>query len=366
MLRALPPGKVHKFPQRHVIAIADFVVEIHAGHSIATAGLSETVGNGAVLRCKGAKGTVVIPIFTLSHVPTDQPESAMIPKMNWWERWHAGRWWWRWPLKWLLFAVFCFLVIYPKPWLLPRTISRYADMNAMLDADNPALDPLVAELKSQLVADATPQDALKAVEPIVNAHVPYSWDWDTWGVVEYLPTVDEVFAAGREDCDGRAVVAGSILKRLGFEATLVSDMLHVWVRTPEGSTMSPTSEDTVLAGGREGTSVDLTAGLLSKIARSMSYGVAAFPLLREALIWLALCLLTLHPRVGVWRAISGALLMWIGLDLMRGSGMQAAIWGNWAALLQVYLGLAMMVGGWLVIAIRAANPPRHSASTPSE
>ena len=51
-----------------------------------------------------------------------------------------------------------------------------------------------------------PHALVRGVEKFVYGHVPYAWDWDTWGVADYLPSVAEVRRMGREDCDGRAVV----------------------------------------------------------------------------------------------------------------------------------------------------------------
>jgi hypothetical protein len=167
---------------------------------------------------------------------------------------------------------------------------------------------------------------------------------------------------GREDCDGRAVVAASLLQRMGYEAQLVSDVLHVWVDTPAGQTMSPTSAEKTIVSTPTGTKVNVTPGVIRNLGRGMTYGVGAFPLNREAIILAAIALLTMQPRSSVWRRIAGCLMLWIALTTLRQAGIDAAMHGRAADVAQSWAGWAMALAGWLTLAVRAGGARRDFAA----
>src|SRR5262245_14541585 len=154
--------------------------------------------------------------------------------MSWWQRWHEGRAWLRVPTKLLLLALVVAVTLYPRADYFQTWVKRLQDIGSLLDPAHPGLAPFEADVRAQLKSNADPAEALHAVEKVVYARVPYAWDWDTWGVVDYLPTVDEVLKMGKEDCDGRAVVAASLLRRMGYEAQLDSDVLQCWVDRAAG------------------------------------------------------------------------------------------------------------------------------------
>jgi hypothetical protein len=74
----------------------------------------------------------------------------------------------------------------------------------------------------------------KTVEQFVLRNVRYASDYDTWNNIEYWPTAEECWSRGQEDCDGRAVLAVSILRSRGYEsAKLVVGLQHMWIRVNE-------------------------------------------------------------------------------------------------------------------------------------
>lgn len=283
--------------------------------------------------------------------------------------WHALnrlRWYGRYPLKIVVFLLVTALVLYPKPWLLPTAIARYRDMNSVLDPTNPQLAALQEQVQARLPADAPMEETLQVVQQAVYERITYAWDWQTWGVCEYLPTVDEVFQKGREDCDGRAVVAASLLQRMGYDAWLVSDLLHVWVQTPEGETMSPTGAEKTFVGTEAGTQATLSARLIRNLGRGLSYGVAVFPLIRELIILATLCALTMQPRSSVWRRVVGGIVLLIALYVLRDAGRQVARNPQTLDLVRAAAGVALVLAGWITLAVRAGASPRGSAATPPE
>ncbi len=254
------------------------------------------------------------------------------------------RWYFRWPIKWTIFGIAYVIVCFPYPNLVIRHIRHWSNPNALIEPDCPALQPMARELRAQLPSNLSAAETLSQVESFVYDHVPYDWDWNTWGMADYLPTVEEVVRMGREDCDGRAVVAASLLKNLGFDARIVTDFAHVWVTTPEGETMGPGETKTVEVTEK---GMKFNARGLLQIPQILSYGIAVFPLPRE-LILLGVLWLLLLGRAGPLRMCvslaflaGGLLLLRHGAANYRGPQLFMENLGYFA----FGLGMALMVAG---------------------
>ncbi len=278
--------------------------------------------------------------------------------IEFWRRAHRRSGWRRPLLKIAIFALTVALVLYPKPWLVPTWLARLQDMNAVLDPTHPALSELEAEVRGQVAPDAPLPDIIGPLESTVYRHVPYAFDWETWGVVDYLPTVDEVFALGREDCDGQAVVAASLLRRMGHDARLVSDLQHTWVSIPVAGhdpidLMSPGRGEKTLAADERGTHLRLSAALVHNVLRGATFGVTVFPLGREIVVLLVLCILALQPRSKLWRRVAGCLLLALALTLWRTLAVSPTDFA--LRLLWAWTGLAAAVAGWLLLVIRGST-----------
>jgi len=277
----------------------------------------------------------------------------------------------RWGAKAAILALVTLVVLYPKPWLLATWFSRIGDLVHALDPAHPGLAPLEERVRASLSAKAPPEEVLRLVQQTVHERIPYGWDWDVWGVAEYLPTVDEALRMGREDCDGRAVVAASLLRRMGYDAWLVSDVLHMWVETPQGETMNPTGGDKTLVGRRQGTEAagtqwNVTLGFAQNLARAASFGIAVFPLARELIILVTICLLALQPHSSLLRRLLGCALLGLALSLIRDAGRAAAMAGEFFDVAKAIAGFGLAIVGWLTLVIRGAGPPPRSAATLSE
>ncbi len=286
--------------------------------------------------------------------------------MRLWRGLNRLRWFWRCPLKVAVFLLVTALVLYPKLWLLPTAFARYRDMNSVLDSTHPQLVALQERVRDRLPPDAPMKETLQAVQQAVCERIPYAWDWEVWGVCEYLPTVDEVFEQGREDCDGRAVVAASLLKRMGYDAWLVSDLLHVWVQTPEGETMSPTGGEKTFVGTDAGTRATISIRMIGNLGRGLSYGIAVFPLIRELIILATLCALAMQPWSSPRRRVAGCLVLWVALEVLRHAGRQAAMDGRTLDVVGTWVGVTLAAAGCVILIVRAGRPRRRSAAAPLE
>ncbi len=234
----------------------------------------------------------------------------------------------RWPLKAAFVTTVTLLVCYPNPARLASHLAHWSDPGSLIEPDEPSLAPLAEEVEQYLLRFATPPDAgvvLDAVQHLVTERIQYAWDWDTWGCCDYLPTVAETMQRGREDCDGRAVVAASILRKLGYESRLMTDGSHMWVWTASGETMDPmptASGRTLLRTTETGTKVDLLAvigvrALLVDWPKNLAYGAAVFPPARVGLIAAAIVLCWFRSRPGLLNLGGGLGLMVSGLYAWR-------------------------------------------------
>lgn len=247
------------------------------------------------------------------------------------------RWYARLPIKCLLFGLATLLVCYPYPSLLAKHIKHWQDPNALIQPDAESLQPLARDLRESLPPGLSAKKTLSHVEKFVYQRVPYEWDWNTWGMADYLPTVDEVLEKGREDCDGRAVVAASLLAGLGFKTEIVTDFTHVWVKTDKGETMGPGKTKVVVATDR---GLEVNWRGFAELPRALAYGVAVFPQGRELILLLWGWFLLLSARTGVWRSAVALCFLLAGLYAVRAGGEGPVLWLQWAGVGLLLAGVA--------------------------
>ncbi len=281
-------------------------------------------------------------------------------------------WYYRVPIKCCIFLAVTFVVLFPKPGQFLRHVGHSRNLDAMVEPDAPELAMWDAELERRLLdargrredgGDAakpvlrtlSPHETQREVQQFVYAKVKYDWDWNVWGSADYLPTVAEMFAMAAEredgqiyeDCDGRAVMAASLMRRLGYDSHLVTDLRHMWVKTSQGDWMGPGRKETIVST-RDGNKIIVGTALQNFMA-SLPYGIAVFPLWREIIILLAAYVLILHRRMS-WRAAGlGGLLLGQGLMFMQcgvlsplrlsGFGVQ---WPSWVGMAHALAGFALL------------------------
>lgn len=272
-----------------------------------------------------------------------------------WRGWHASRGAGRVAVKLLIFHVILIPVLFPRVWLLPTWLSRWRDPNAVLQPDLPALAPLETSLRASLAAKPalSEQDVFTRAHDLVRQRLPYDFDWNVWGEFDWLPTVEEALDAGREDCDGVAVVTASLLRRMGYDAQLVCDFLHVWLRGTNAQAGSLGGTPSIVATPTGST---LRIGrVTANLIRGTGFGVSAFPLAREVVLLTVVLLLTLHPRVSRRRAAIAFVLMIAAFLALRASHQRTPI---------PYVATAFVIFalGWLLLAWRA----RRAGGPPSE
>jgi TM2 domain-containing membrane protein YozV len=118
----------------------------------------------------------------------------------------------------LFVIVWILLVLFPNPWRLGTGLKRIL---------NPHTDPAaVASLAQDMPSDPA------LIENEVLKLIPYSYDWQTYGMPWYCPSVREVLQKGKGDCKARALVLASILQAKGIPNRIQWSLQHVWVEYP--------------------------------------------------------------------------------------------------------------------------------------
>jgi hypothetical protein len=286
-----------------------------------------------------------------------------------WRAWHSARPLPRRAVKTLVMLVAVLLVLYPKVWLIPTWAGRLHDLDSVIDPRDPHLAALEARVRRDLPEPATPAGVRRVVERTVYAAVPYAFDWDVWGVMDYLPTTAEVFAQAREDCDGQAVVAAALLRRMGYRAWLATDLQHMWVVAHDPNTdealeiMSPGVGEKTIRADERGTRVLFSWAILSNTARGLGYGVAVFPLGRELILVAVLCAVCLQPASSIRRRLAGAALLVAALFLLRAGGAAFGAVGAHPAF--VVSGLACVVCGCTLLILRS-RPAGAASVVPAD
>jgi len=125
----------------------------------------------------------------------------------------------------ILFAIFLFLTtslytLYPNPVLLATTVYRIF---------NPPIDPAPEEIALwSRIAEIKGTD----VEDLVKLLIRYQYDWETYNIPWYFPTVEEAMEKRKGDCKTRMLITASILHYQEEPYSIVASPTHVWVDYP--------------------------------------------------------------------------------------------------------------------------------------
>ncbi len=134
-----------------------------------------------------------------------------------------------------LFFLLPFLSLYPNP--THFTVSVYRVFN-------PPVDPyLIGNIAKRF--DGMNHDK---IEKLVKVAFPYRYDWETYNLPWYFPTVGEAIAKREGDCKTRMIIFSSILEYHELPYTILASPTHIWVEY-EGkkSTDSENLEVTMIA-----------------------------------------------------------------------------------------------------------------------
>jgi len=220
----------------------------------------------------------------------------------------VGAGFWRWletqrplkraGLKLALLAVVVLFALYPNPVLLVRQVGHLLDMESLIQPNLPAMPEINRDIDQLLATNVVPLTELKAVERFVLRRISYQYDWHGWWNLDYWPSAAEVWERQREDCDGRAVLAVSILRARGHQdARLVANLQHVWVAVGTNELMGPMADKNFR---REGGKTIVTFPALKTLLDSLAM-TCKFPAWRVVLMLVTLLALVFHPSADTGR-----------------------------------------------------------------
>lgn len=166
-------------------------------------------------------------------------------------------------------------LLFPHPGRALHEIRTLRDPAALIAPDDPAVAKLSAEIDAAMPAGLDRPAQVAWIEEFVEKRIVYTNDWDQWLNVDYWPTPSETLASGREDCDGIAVVAASVLKRRGFSPRIEASYEHVWLEV-EGERILHPDQETNFDGER------WSLPGFGLILSWLRYSLTSFPLWRWA------------------------------------------------------------------------------------
>jgi len=188
----------------------------------------------------------------------------------------GGARWRRRALKAVVLSLGVLVQLFPHPVRAVREIQALRDPQSQIVPDDPAIALLSALVDREMPPELDRASQVAWIEAFVERRIPYEHDWITWGNVDYWPTPSETLEAGREDCDGIAIVTASLLRKRGFVVRLEASYQHVWVEV-EGLRILD-------AGETRWDGETLTAPTWRDVVAWVRYALSAFPKWRWALL----------------------------------------------------------------------------------
>jgi hypothetical protein len=199
---------------------------------------------------------------------------------------------WRLLVKLLILAFVVLAVLFPHPVILVRELQHLRNPDALIQPDLPALKEISLEIDRLLATNTAPQAEFKVVERFVYQKIRYQYDWYNWGNLDYWPTAAEVWEKKKEDCDGRAVLAASILRARGHkDVRLVANVNHVWVAVGTNELMGPQADKNFQ---RVDGKVKLTLPKFKTLMDTLAM-VCKFPVPRSLILFFTAVVLLYHP-----------------------------------------------------------------------
>jgi hypothetical protein len=140
----------------------------------------------------------------------------------------------RWLLRLCGFVLFTAVVLNPNLKRAAFQVGSVLAPEALIQTNFTALPAIQAELDRIISADQGRHSEARLVAKFVVRKISYLSDYENWNNIEFWPSAEEVWARRQEDCDGRAILATSILRARGYQsARLVVGLDHMWIRVDE-------------------------------------------------------------------------------------------------------------------------------------
>lgn len=236
----------------------------------------------------------------------------------------------RWMIKGVFFASLVVVVLNPDLKRALVQIDHTLHPERLIQTNFPGLDSINRAIDRMMVKKGGSEP--KQVERFVLRNVRYVNDYENWNNIEYWPTAEQVWERRQEDCDGRAVLAVSILRSRGFEsAKLVVGLQHMWIQVDENE-KDPLLEPKIIGllnpakrrqfeldGSPDSTHYfGIVRALLQPTAlRDTSMGLLMdIPSARKTILMLSLLILCYHPARDLKRLLAILLVGLVAANLL--------------------------------------------------
>ena len=156
-------------------------------------------------------------------------------------------------LKLACFGAVALVVLNPNLKRAAMQLNHLRTPEACIQTDFPGMKNIQYQINRLAERDPTQPEG-QLVERFVLNRIRYVSDYENWWNIEYWPLAREVWELKQEDCDGRAILAASILRARGFSsATLMVGLDHMWVQVDanEKTPGAPQRIEGLLRPGRD-------------------------------------------------------------------------------------------------------------------
>jgi hypothetical protein len=257
-----------------------------------------------------------------------------------------------------MLALVTAFVLYPRVGLLLKQIQHLRNVESLIQPDLAEIGAINREIDAQLTTNTLRRDEFKVVERYVYQHVPYKYDWINWGNLDYWPTAAEVLERKCEDCDGRAVLATSILRARGFKtAHIVANLNHVWVAVDQTELMGPQKEKNLRRVG--GKTVVTLPGLGTGLGAVAM--LSEFPAVRSLILLATVLVLAFHPCRSVTGFLSVTTMSLVGFVLVLDWGHRLDSRSEPALSGQLIVAVALMLLALVAALLAGHGLPRVQA-----
>lgn len=211
-----------------------------------------------------------------------------------------------------LFIALAVLVLNPNLKRAVMQVGHALSPESLIQTHFTALAQINREVDREVRLDRGRHSEPKVIAKFVLKKIRYVSDYETWGNLDYWPTAEETWEKRQEDCDGRAVLAASLLRSRGFHSTaLVVGLDHMWIKVDENekdpskpphfvALLSPNRDFSLEL--REKSRLDdflrLAKAFLHPTAfrDTSTHLIADIPTVRKAILIVAALLLCFHPH----------------------------------------------------------------------
>jgi len=127
--------------------------------------------------------------------------------------------WWRAALIVIaMLLIWTFVICFPNPYIFIRNGIRYV---------RPPVDPSII----QLIEEEIPEEPVE-MEKFVLALIQYKYDWENYGMPDYVATARQAVSKRRGDCEDRAIVLASLFEAKNMPYDLKASLVHYWIEYP--------------------------------------------------------------------------------------------------------------------------------------